>query len=184
MGDDKAAVLASLYSKYSQALRKYIARLVRDREEADDLAQEVFVRLSRREDVAGIEHPRAFLHSIALNLINDKWRSDRVRHFYTAANTADIRATSVDQMDPERIALARETVRILDDAVRALPPKCRRIVIMHKFQHMSYAEISRETGLTDRAIEKHIMRGMARIELHLQRSFRNSAEGRGFMESL
>lgn len=176
MAANRSDLLAGLYRAHWGGLRNFILKLVRNGEDADDLAQEVFLRVSALSSLTNIEHPRAFLHRVALNLVSDRWRSEQVRAEHAANELAAGPGENVDALDPERIAMASETVRILESAVRSLPPKCRRVLVLRKLHQLSYEEIAAQTGLSERAIEKHIMRGMARIEKHMERAFRAVGE--------
>ena len=52
----------------------------------------------------------------------------------------------------------------MTEAIEALPPKCRRVFVLHKIHHLSHREISRVLGISGHAVEKHMMRALARCQ--------------------
>lgn len=68
----RESFLRRLSERYRQPLTAYFQRRVRSRNEAEDLTQEVFLRLVRRLDVEAIDNPEAFVFQSAVNLLRDR----------------------------------------------------------------------------------------------------------------
>jgi len=129
-------------------------------EEADDLAQETFLRAHRSGRLAGVHNLRAYLLQAARNLFRDRLRRDRLAEFVpledTAADRLHDRAPS-----PETVASAREEMSAVLEALAGLPERARQAVLLHKFHQLSYAEVAAVMGISPRTVEKHLARGLA-----------------------
>lgn len=153
--------LKDVYERYAGELRRYLRgiRRVRDNE-AEDIAQTAFLKLAASGQAGEIENPRAFLYTTARNLVVDEVRHrahvERVDNLHSSPQRHDN-----DEISPERIALAREQLGIVEQAIRDLPPKRRRIFILSRIQHLSYEQIAQETGLTAVAVKQHVIRSLA-----------------------
>ena len=62
----------------------------------------------------------------------------------------------VDELEPERIVDGQHDLRVVGQALRQMPPKRRKILIMSRFDGLSYAEIARREGLSETVVRKHI----------------------------
>jgi RNA polymerase sigma-70 factor (ECF subfamily) len=157
---DRAA-FAALVTRYRDTVYAYALARLRDREEAEDVAQETFVRaylgLGR---LRGPEAWEAWVMRIARNLCSDTLRRKRVRQ----AEPID-----PDWLDgspsPEMQALAGERRRELSQAVADLPEPLRVAVLMHYASGRTYREIAAALGLPQSTVVGRIARAL----LHLRR---------------
>lgn len=70
----------------------------------------------------------------------------------------DLASTSPHQDD---IVDAKERVQLLYEAIKDLPPKCRQVFLLYKFEELPHAEIARRLGISKNMVEKHVMKAMA-----------------------
>ena len=70
---------------------------------------------------------------------------------------------------PERTLLARERLRVLDEALSALPPKARQALLMSRIGHLTFAEIARELGVSESMVAKYLARALRTCRDHLRR---------------
>lgn len=155
----------SLYRQYYDELRRFLSSRLRNREDADEIAQESFVRMLALEDGYHVRHPRGFLYRTALNLTVDAFRTSLPR----AGQMDDI--TMAESMPsetpgPESIVYGQQRLGHLKKAIAELPPKCRQAFLMHKFENCSYLEIAVEMDISKNMVEKHIIKAIA----HCRRS--------------
>lgn len=168
MSDSRNDPLTRLFSESHQALRRYIRRLVRSRETADDIVQEAFLRTYEHAD--RIEMPRAFLFSAARNLAFD----NRRRHLAQKTDSSgDFDASHAVQTSesPEGGVLADEQSRLLKQAVERLSPQCRAAFTLRVFHDCSYKEIAQRLGLSPKTVENHIARALRETHEHLRRRY-------------
>jgi RNA polymerase sigma-70 factor (ECF subfamily) len=174
--------ITELYERYRKPVYAYIRKHTRDGEVARDLSQEVYVRLLAIDEINESDRPQSLLYRIALNLVIDWSRARRVRSDYATYAFQEDRALAADFQNVERIALAQEGVEVLSAAIADLPPKCRRVFVLHRIHNLSYKEIGEKLGLSSRAIEKHIERGMQRVKEEFERAFDESARSQPVRE--
>jgi RNA polymerase sigma factor (sigma-70 family) len=167
------AVLAQIGRRYWASVYRYLLQKTRSEFEAEDLTQEVYIRLSRYENLENINNRSAFIYRIALNVFIDWKRFNATRNIVGELTDEIAEGAVSEEPGPERQSLANESMSILSAAVERLPAKCRRVFIMHKIHRMSYEEIEIELGLSKKAIEKHVERGMLRVKSHFEKSFRD-----------
>lgn len=119
-------------------------------EEAEDLAQETYVRL-RGKDVQ-IRNPRAFLARIALNAARDQARRRAARPTLTAEDAAP--ASAGHPPDQEQALLLKQVIL-------SLPPKLRETFVLSRFAGLSYEEIAARLGISVKTVEKRMTRALA-----------------------
>jgi RNA polymerase sigma-70 factor (ECF subfamily) len=161
------AILSRLYRDHFVAVRTYLARRLGCPEAGREAAQDVFLRLLLRPHAAPIENPRGFLLRSARNLAIDLLRAQSVRP--VVESIEDHEDTLVDPVsDPARIAEARQRLRVLADGIRKLPPKCRDVFFLHRFEGLTQREIAGRLGISAKAVEANLARAMLHLRRHWQ----------------
>ena len=129
------------------------------REVAPDLAQEVFARLLRSGALERAECPEAYLTRIARNLLIDTARCKRTRP--TAFYSLDEERDAVSCADQTWRIEAADLSHLYRRTVRAMPPKTRRVFLMHRVRHMSYKEIAASLGVSVATVDYHMVQALA-----------------------
>jgi RNA polymerase sigma-70 factor (ECF subfamily) len=162
----------SLFQRYSGELLRFLTVKLGCREQAADIVQDTFLRVRGVADLAMVAQPRAFLYKTALNLSVDLFRRQRIRdERMTQLDTIeDLASTSPHQDD---IVDAKERVQLLYEAIKDLPPKCRQVFLLYKFEELPHAEIARRLGISKNMVEKHVMKAMA----HCRRRVEDPRDG-------
>ncbi len=164
MTDRPNDIFVRLFAESRDALRRYVRRLVRSRETADEIVQEAYLRTYEHGDV---QTPRAFLFSTARNLAADSRRHERAAATDLVEDIDDSRV--VEEGGPlENVLIADEASRILKQAIDRLPPQCHAALTLKVFHGCSYKDIGATLGLSEKTVEKHIARGLDRVQTYLR----------------
>lgn len=155
--------IAGLYASEHGRLRRLVNRFVRNRTTADDLVQQVFVKLLTVADGGRLDNCPAYLtraaQHLALNYVRDQRRRGEV-----ALPDTELHAIPDDVASPEDIMAHRtELYRVLT-AVAALPPRRREAFVLNKFEGMSYDEIAARQGVSRNTVISHIVLALADID--------------------
>jgi RNA polymerase sigma-70 factor (ECF subfamily) len=160
MTDALAQRLADLYRVHWKGLCGYVrAQFGPGPPEPEDVAQSAFIRFAAT-DSSHIENPRAFLYATARNLVIDHHR----RAQRACAHEQTVQSASEDrvyELSPENVLLQAERFRILAQALERMPLKRRRLVLLNRFEGLSYAEIGERFGMSAENVRKHIERTLA-----------------------
>lgn len=150
--------LERLTRKFRPPLIAFFSRRVASLAEAEDMTQEVFVRLMRAQ--ATIEETSAaYIFRIAANLVRDRARHDLVRRNFADAVRSDGTA-GIDAFDPFRITSAREGISVLWAAIQALPEPTQQIFILYRVEDIPKQTIADNFGFHLRTVDKHISRAL------------------------
>jgi RNA polymerase sigma factor (sigma-70 family) len=117
----------TLYVNHRGELEALLVNRLRCRETAADISQEAFVRLCRTEDLARIGNLKAYLFRIALNLVNDYYRSQSVREAVTVSFPEEEAPDAEDRRSAETVFLAEDQLATLVEALAEMSPLCQRI---------------------------------------------------------
>jgi RNA polymerase sigma-70 factor (ECF subfamily) len=170
--DDDAAAFAELVELYQHRLVAVMNHLVGNATEAEDLAQEVFLRVYRSRKKY---RPRAkfstWLFTIANNLALNSLRSRRRKPVVSlpAQDSGPLRPRPAEQMVPDRRSgpmqrlQRQELAAQIRQALEGLNERQRVAVVLNKFEDMNYAEIAEVMGLTTKAVKSLLSR--ARMNL-------------------
>lgn len=151
--------VTQVYSEHGEELQRYLTRRVDCAQTAADLTQEAFVRLMKAQPSERLENPRAYLFRIASNLVADHFRGARATP--RKADSSALEALADRAPGPERTLMARDEVRRLESAIDELPQRQREILLLHKFEGLSYAAIAERLGISKNTVMVHMMRALA-----------------------
>lgn len=158
--------ISSMYADHILDLRAYLARRIACRETASELAQETFLRLISADLGRAIRNPRALLFRIAKNLAIDHYRAKDPLHS-RCDDLAEHETLPSESPAPDQIVFSRQMLERLCRAIETLPPQCRKIFILHKFEEKPHAEIAASYGITLNAVEKHLVRALVHLRKHM-----------------
>ena len=149
-------------------VRRFVLRRLGRSDLADDIAQDTLLRMVEYERRAQIDSPFALGLRIAENLVNEHYRRERR---WAGAELSE----SLPSPGPsaERVVEGREAVETLTAALRKMPPLRSDIILRRRVRHQSCAAIADELGLSVKAVEKHVTRGL----LDLNAAFGKSRTG-------
>jgi len=167
-GDEQAFVL--IVRRYKDELTNFAERFLGDRDDAEDVVQEAFVRVwrSRESFVAGGRFS-TWLYTIASNLARTRLRRRALWRFVRLGSGDGAPADIPD-------GAAASDVRV-DEAIRderiqralgRLPPKFRELVVLRDIQQLSYEEITAITGCAMGTVKSRINRGRALLREELR----------------
>lgn len=152
--------LESLSLRFRAGLNSFFRRRVRDRTEAEDLTQEVFLRMIRRGNVATLEHARAYLFETASSVLLDRARRRAVRPDQFHENFDPLRHGS-EGFSSERVLLGQQALERASRALLDLPPRTRSVFVLRQLEGLPYQEIAQQLGISVSAVEKHMMRAVS-----------------------
>jgi len=153
-------LLAHLYCLHADELNRFLSRRTASAEQAADLVQEMFLRLIERDSAAEeIRHPRGYLYRSAKNIAAESWRSSSPKT--EVVDVAGLQAEEEPSSpSPETLLHQQQTNALLLAAIENLPPRCREVFMLHKFEGLTYNQIAAQLGITTSAVEKQMMRAM------------------------
>ena len=150
---------------FTELTRKYMNKMInlaysftRNREAAEDLAQETFIKAYRALPRFSFKSSfSTWLYRIAVNTAKDYLRKERSVHA-DSLNQHDYKFAEKDSTSPERRAGQKELSRVVQKAMEALPPKHRVILTLRDIQGMSYGEISKVLKISEGTVDSRLFR--------------------------
>jgi RNA polymerase sigma-70 factor (ECF subfamily) len=125
---------------------------------AEDVVQDVWVRLRERSDPKSWREPRAVFFTTAANLAIDAHRREAVAEKVLAPESASEAAS--EAADPEAQAEAARSVERLVAALEQLPPACREAFLLNRLENLTHKEIANRFGVSTKTIQRHIQRAL------------------------
>ena len=157
-------LVVRLFRSEGRSLVRLARLFVDDRDAAEDIVQEAFLRLARHAGrIDEIDRAPAYLRSIVLNLARDHNRRGLVslRHHATSGREIDVVIDAGDQL-----VRSEEHQRVLD-AVRRLPTRQRDCITLRYFEELSIEGIAATLGLSTNSVKTHLQRAMASLDRNL-----------------
>ena len=166
---EKSETISRALEKHNKVLKLFLVRAVGSIAEAEDILQEVYLRLVRRQERETIsEFPRAYLFTTATNVIRDRRRRQKVRRNF---DHDPFDETSCPDHTPsvEATMIWQEGLEIVKDALQDLKPIHRRIFVLHKIEGLSFPEIAKETGVPLRTVQRYASDALAHCAARLEK---------------
>jgi RNA polymerase sigma-70 factor (ECF subfamily) len=172
---EREEAFSVLVAKYRAPVIHFLYRLVYQREPAEDLAQEVFLRMYRARKSY---QPRAkfstWLFRIATNVALNALRDGRMRHTREISMESGEGALPLAEALPDAMATAeqalleQERLAVIRRAVEELPEKQRLAVLLHKYQELDYAEIAEVLECSESALKSLLFRAYETLRVRLR----------------
>lgn len=158
---DADALVVSMFRQQGPSLVRLARLFVDDRNAAEDLVQEAFIRLARSADrIKDPDKTPAYLRSIVLNLARDHNRRGLVslRHHLPFDDSHDSIADELDVREDQR--------RVLE-ALRDLPRRQRDCLVLRYYDELGIDEIATTLDVSRNSVKTHLQRGLAALERRL-----------------
>lgn len=158
--------LGRVFVEVRPQLERFLRRRVTCPQLAGDMASDVYLKLARATDFSGTAgEARRYLFRMAANHALD--------HIRVEGRRAEILRESGHLFDevepgPERGAMARSELHLLEAALEELPPKVRRILVLSRVHGMTHMEIAAELGVSKSLVEKYVLRALLHCRRRLQ----------------
>ncbi len=156
---------AELDRTFRGPLTAFFLRRVRDRAEAEDLTQEVFVRILRQSGCIDPTRAKSYVFTAAANLLRDRARMAAFRQTQNHGALDDpldrISDELIEDISPERVLLGKQTLAEVLAALDALSQRTRDIFVLYRIERMKQHEIAALLGLSQSAVEKHLVKAVS-----------------------
>lgn len=150
--DDKT-VLKELFQAYYTPVCNAIHRFIRDKNLVEDLAQEVFLRFwDKRQKINITSSVKAYLHRMAVNEALAHLRKNK--RYHEEEFTADI--SSGEEVGAEEQYLYTELEDNIKAAIDSLPPKCRAVFQLSRYEELTYKEIAERMEISVKTVENQM----------------------------
>ena len=164
------ALRARLDERFRGPLMSFFLRRVGDGAEAEDLTQDVFIRLLGAAERQPIEDVEALVFVTAGNLLKDRGRKatrrgEASRGVIDPALVSEVAREFVEDRDPERVLLARESYAEVLAALDELGQRTRDIYVLFRLENMKQKEIAALFGIGRSTVEKEVMRATLHLAL-------------------
>ena len=151
--------IADAFVENAKFLRRYVRQFVNSHQEAEDVAQEAFVRAFVAEKKTRIEQPKAFLFQVARNVALTELKKKSRQIYQCIDDLSESELGMVGRSEDDQM----ETMELLDtyrEVVSALPPKCRNVFILRKVYGFKHREIAEKMGISVSSVEKYVRQGI------------------------
>jgi len=162
---------ADLYKEHHEKLVRYLYNFLRSHSEAEELAQEAFLRLHKVQNPEKIISKKAFLYRIGHNLAMKNLRRRQIVKIETGVEDIEVES---EEPSLDRQVGARQEYRILCQAMAELPPKCKQAFTLRMIHKKSFKEIAQELDISISTAEKHVLKGMRYCQNYMEKASRNN----------
>jgi RNA polymerase sigma factor (sigma-70 family) len=156
---ERSQRIAQWARSWNAGLTRFLRRRLPAQIDAEDLAQEVYVRLLRMEKLDLIEEPQAYLYRVASNVAAE-WR---MRACHSKPHSAEELETLVAAATPESLLDETQFSAQLNCALQAMSPMVRAVIYLKLRDGMSHDEIARHLGITNRMVRRLLTAGYTQL---------------------
>lgn len=160
-GDGEDALFQAL-RVLTPALRRFVAKRVRNSADVEDILQDVAARIAGRDRSVAVDNKTAFLFSVASNLMRDRDRRGLVRR-----QNEHVALDNVEIADPaalqDEVVDIRQRLRRFMTALGTLPRKEREVFVAHRVEGQTLLDVAQQAGLSLAQVRKLVEHASARL---------------------
>ena len=162
------AEIADWVAVYGPGLRAFFIKRA-GIEEAEDLMQEVFLRLQTRGRAERIDNVEGYLFKVAQNVLTSRgrYKGARGRALQVPLHPGN---EPIDEASPERILMGKLDYARVIVAIGKLPPRCQIAFMFHRFEEMTYPMIAQRMGISLDAVRALMSRALSRLAAELEQT--------------
>lgn len=160
-----------------EGLTRFLVNLGVGSEDARDIVQDGMMRLLRYKDSSPADEWTPLSYRIVLNLHRDRLRRESTRGTPVSlghvAWESDLPSTIES---PEQLAIDRQHLVMVRDAIQALSPRCREVYLLNRVDGLTYPAIADRCGISVKAVEKHISNALRDLRRRVDRRSGDKAD--------
>lgn len=159
--------LSTLYTDEQSRLRRHLIRRGLSAPAAADIVHDAFVKLLRapKDDIRDV---RAYLRRAAETIAIDAWRRQHRSESVIDQSGYPQELVADPAPSPDATMMAQEEQAALRAAIEALPLRCREVLLLHRFEGLSYAEIGQRLGISRNTVMVHLANAMTALRRRLR----------------
>lgn len=158
---DNAAFL-QIYDRYNILLLNYAFRKIQDKQEAQDIVQEVFINLwEKRESFILKTYLSGFLYKSILNKVLNIWKHNKIVREYAQLHNLNI---DVDTIETDFLIREKEISAMIEKEIAAMPPRMREVYELKYKQYLSTKTISNQLGISENTVSNHLKAASAHLK--------------------
>jgi RNA polymerase sigma-70 factor (ECF subfamily) len=155
----------SLFKKWYAVLCPFVFRVVKDKEIAQDLVQDVFVKLwEKREQIEINTSVKSYLFRACMNAALNH---ESARKRYNVTNDEAISLSISDDAATDDSIQLSELEKRINKAIDTLPPACKNVFILSRFEELSYKEISETLQISIKTVENQMGKALKILRVQL-----------------
>jgi RNA polymerase sigma-70 factor (ECF subfamily) len=152
-----------LFERYHKRIFNFLARMAMDRELAEDLTQNVFLRLIKyRTSYRDGARFQSWIYQVARNVFSDHYQI----HKKKAGSFIDVEKMSDHLQDPDEGVAAEEREKLLQRSMALLSEEQRELLVLTRFQHMKYEDVATIMDTTVANIKVKVHRAIGKLREH------------------
>lgn len=160
--NDPSDLAARAFEEFRSGLYRLLLRRLRNSETAEDLAQEVYLRLLRTADPAGVRCPQAYVYRIAFNVLYEFRLRERDRPMVFDSAIVD---HATDQLPdaaarPDEVYERTAQMREFEQIVQQLPPMQRAVLRLATHHTLSHAQMAEKLGISVSTVRNHLYKAI------------------------
>jgi RNA polymerase sigma-70 factor (family 1) len=147
----ESKVFEAIYNTYAKDIRRFLFYKTQDVDKAEDILQEVFIKLWENCSKVDYHKVKSYVYSIATNMfLNEKKHENVVLKYNNNNGKFDTNES------PEYILLEKEFMEKLENTISALPEKQREVFLLNRIEKKKYKEIALHLDISVKAVEKRM----------------------------
>ncbi|NOU23705.1 MAG: RNA polymerase sigma factor [Methyloglobulus sp.] len=154
------------FKNHQKELINFSERIVYCREIAEDICQESYIVLVCEAQKQQIDNPRSYLFRVARNFAYDYLKHKRVTDNYSQSLDPTI-IPPMESLSVEELASNDQIWEIAQQVIDELPPRRRKVFILHKIYGLSYLEIAQTMEISESGVEKHMIKALSHCRKQL-----------------
>ncbi len=158
---DAASLVESLYLRFADDVLRVCYFYLGDRAKAEDVTQEVFLRVMERRPDLKEGSEKSWLLKVALNICRDMWRSSWARRVILGSKRLEL-IPSESEID------SRTEKEALMQAIHSLPPDVKEVFLLFYYQRFSIDQIAEMLGTQPGTISSRLSRGRKKLKQLLE----------------
>ncbi|WP_017257165.1 RNA polymerase sigma-70 factor [Pedobacter arcticus] len=163
-GNEQA--FSQIYERYKGVLYIHAVKMIKDRDEAQDVVQELFTKLwNKRETISINTTLSAYLYTAVRNRILDIFSHEKVVAIHQQSLQIFIKQ---GEYQIDNYIREKELALIIESEIATLPPKMREVFELSRKAHLSYLQIADQLNISENTVRKHITKALKRLRSKLQ----------------
>ena len=155
-----------LFRRYYQMLCNHAVRYVYSRETAEDIVSEVFCKFWKTKAYEGITS--SYRYYLFRSVRNEAFNYLRLEFQELDDIERAMVQESTPSQRPDQILQFEEVLHKIEDLVEHMPPQCRKVFLLSRFEGKKYQDIALELGLSIKTVEVHIVKALGIVRQGLK----------------